>query len=164
MGVKRKMKKMGGPVFYRSYKPATKGKNAGKGGWDEEDFVGGVLVDVVTDKKYNRDNYHIKVEEMEFAEATVNQNDEKMKIGDIFVLNGCGILEKHFANLQRGQYCKVTFKGEAPIKSGEWKGEMAVVLEVEIEEDFQGFAQGVKDVQDKSKEDVGDNETTGDLL
>ena len=147
MAQKRQMKKMGGPVWYRSWKPTTSGKNKGSGGWDEGDMVGGTLVDTSLDKKYKRLNYHIKVEEFNFD--CENQDGDPLKIGDVLVLNGCGTLEKYFANLKRGEYVEVVYEGEAEIKSGDWEGEMAISLSVSIEE---GSGEGALETAPESEE------------
>ena len=149
---KRNMKKMGGPVFYRSWKPTKSGKNKGSGGWEIGDSVGGTLVDTSLDKKYKRTNYHIKVETFNFE--CENQNGVAMVVGDILVLNGNGTLEKHFANLKRGEYVEVEFEGEAEITSGEWEGEMAICLSVHIEDNGE--------LSDSPKE--GEEESEGSLL
>ena len=150
MAQKRQMKKMGGPVWYRSWKPTKKGE----GGWDEGDMAGGILVDTSLDKKYKRLNYHIKVEKFNFD--CENQNGDPLEIGDVLVLNGCGTLEKHFANLKRGEYVEVIYEGEAEIKSGEWEGEMAISLSVSIEEGGAGEldAAAIKEVQDEDEGDL----------
>ena len=130
MAKKRTMRKMGGPVWYKSWKPSKKGE----GGWEVDDMVGGVLVDTSIDKKYKRTNYHVKVETFEFADGCPNQDGKELQEGDVLVLNGCGILEKHLAGVDRGTYIEVVYKGQAEITSGEWEGEMATSLEVSIEE------------------------------
>ena len=128
MSRKRQMKKMGGPVWYRSWRPSKKGL----GGWEIDDEVTGTLVDTSIDKKYKRTNYHIKVEEFNFD--CENQKGEPLEVGDTLVLNGCGILEKYLEGVQRGEAINVIYKGQAEITSGEWEGEMAINLEVYIED------------------------------
>jgi len=121
MAKKRQMNRQGGPVFYHAWKD-----------WEENQSVGGVIVGTSIDKKYKRKNYHIKVETFDI-EAT-NQNDEPMKEGDVLVLNGCGILEKHLANSVKGDYIEVVYEGQAEITGGDWEGELAHSIAVLLED------------------------------
>ena len=121
MAKKRQLSRQGGPVWYHAWKD-----------WEAGQFAEGELVGTSIDKKYKRTNYHLKVEDFDI-EAT-NQNDEPLEVGGVLVLNGCGILEKHLANVSKGDFIRVEYDGEAEITGGDWEGEKAHSIAVLLED------------------------------
>lgn len=133
MAKKRVLTRKGGPVFFHAWKE-----------WKEGQFAEGTLVDTSIDKKYKRKNYHIKTEDFNI-EAT-NQNDEPLEVGGVLVLNGCGILEKHLANVSKGDFIRVEYDGQAEITGGDWEGELAHSISVLLEEDAGSSDEGEDDL------------------
>ena len=121
MGTKRNFVRSGGPVFYHKW-----------GEWNAGESVSGVLVGTSIDKKYKRTNYHVKVEEFDID--CTNQNDEPIKEGDTLVLNGCGILEKHLSNCDKGDAVQVVYQGMVEVTKGENAGTEAHSIEVYLDE------------------------------
>tara|TARA_R110000782_G_scaffold269023_2_gene366387 strand:- start:262 stop:669 length:408 start_codon:yes stop_codon:yes gene_type:complete len=122
MAKKRNLTRSGGPVFFHAW-----------GSWEEGQYAEGTLVGTSQDKKYKRTNFHLKVED--FNVDATNQNDEPLKVGDVLVLNGCGILDKHLANVSKGDFIRVEYEGQAEITGGDWEGELAHSIAVLLEDD-----------------------------
>lgn len=107
------------------------------GHWTEGDSIVGKLVGTSEDS-FGNENFEIEVEEVEFDEEVVetkNKNGEKVemkapKVGDIFVLNSCGSLERAMQNCDNGDIIKVIYTGEIILNKGKFKGKKAHTMKV----------------------------------
>lgn len=97
--------------------------------WAEDDYVIGKYVDHYTDQ-YQKESRVIQVEDAGFKKS----KEAQAIIGKPLVLNGNGMLDKAFEEIETGTYVQVTYKGMGEMEKGKYKGKEAHVVEVEIVE------------------------------
>lgn len=104
----RNFRQVGGQFKYRKW-----------GLWEEGDMLVGKFVQETMDN-YKKPSYHIEVEEVQFEDMT-----DAPKQGEIFALNSAGQLDKAMAQVEKGDFVKVIYKGIQTIEKGPYAGKEA---------------------------------------
>lgn len=140
----RKYKKIGGNKFYRGWKE-----------WKEGDCLEGQLIDISEDK-YNKPNYHISVESVNFD---LEYNGKILEEGSILCLNACGSINHKLesydpADKSKKIFCKFTYLGTGVVDNEKsiHHGSDFHDVDVEISED-EGGATAVADAVDSFEEE-----------
>jgi len=129
----RQWEKKNGPTFYHAW-----------ANWEEGQFVEGVFMGGVLDKKYKRTNYKIKVEDFDI---TCERPDGKeLQVGDVITINGTGGLARNLGVMEgdktedtnpslisEGTAVRLVYEGIVEIEGGDWAGQEAHSVTVYME-------------------------------
>ena len=140
----RVYKKIGGSKFYRSWKL-----------WEEGEFLEGQLIDISSDN-YDKPNYHIKVEKMNFE---LEYKDKALEVGSTLVLNSCGSIDSKLeaydpADKSTKIFCKFTYLEEGVIdnEKSKFNGKSFHNVDVEIFEEEKGNSNSVDSFETEEEE------------
>lgn len=105
--------------------------------WEEGDTIIGSLVNISEDN-YGKPNYEISVIEVDFAEDQAsyeNKKGEKIvcktpNVGEIFVLNSNGSLDRSMERVENGDVVKVIYQGVDILAKGKYAGKEFHKLDV----------------------------------
>ena len=102
--------------------------------WAVDDYIQGEFVGELDKDKYKKPIYGIRVDGV--ADAKICFKDEKAHTGKkdgVVPLFPNGGLLMQLSKASIGDFVKITYSGKAKIKKGEWAGEMAHSVTVEID-------------------------------
>jgi hypothetical protein len=97
--------------------------------WDEGDILIGKLVGSSQNRKNkSKKDWMLQVEECEFSD----KKEEKRLRGKTVTLNTAGQLDKGMEQVDEGQLVQITYNGSKEMQGGEYEGQMAHTMEVEL--------------------------------
>lgn len=137
---KTKKKLSGGNNIYRAWDK-----------WSEGDYIIGTFVGEGPNDKWHNPTYQIKIEEAVFSDKKA----AKELIGQVVTLNNTGGFGKSMKDVSEGDMLQIEYTGQNEITKGEWKGEMAHAIEVDLVEE-EGAESDDDEEQEESEEDEDD--------
>lgn len=117
--------------------------------WKEGDILVGKYIGTGPTDKYGKDTFQFEVEELFFNDKKA-QKELKDKV---LTLNFTGGFAKSMKSVDEGDMVQLTYNGQNEIQKGEWKGEMAHAIEVEVGEmDDDGEGRAEEEEQEEEEE------------
>lgn len=117
---KTKKKLSGGNNIYRAWDK-----------WEEGDVMIAKYVGVGPSDKYGKDTFQFEVEEATFSDRKA----AKELTGKVVTLNFTGGFAKTMKSVEEGDMLQITYNGQNEIMKGEWAGEMAHAIDVDLIEE-----------------------------
>lgn len=125
--------------------------------WDEGDVVIAKLVGTsVNRKNKSKNDWIVEVEEAMFSDSKA----AKAITGKTLTLNTAGQLDKGMTQVEIGDLVQVTYNGQKEMQGGEYEGQMAHTMEVElVEEDNGEESEEDLDEEEESEEEESEEES-----
>ncbi len=124
--------------------------------WDEGDILIGKLVGSSQNRKNkSKKDWLIQVEEVVFSD----KKEEKRLRGKTVTLNTAGQLDKGMDQVEEGQMVQITYNGSKEMEGGEYAGQNAHTMEVELVEE-----EGEETDKDEEEEEEEEEEEDEDDL
>jgi hypothetical protein len=102
--------------------------------WQVGDYIQGVFVGQLDTDRYGKPIYGVKVEGIQDAEIKFADMSQPSGIKNgVVPLYPNGGLMKQMAEVNEGDFVKITYEGKAKIKKGQWAGTMAHAIIVEVD-------------------------------
>lgn len=120
--------------------------------WDEGDVAICKLVGTSQNRKNKaKKDWIVEMEEAMFSD----KKKAKELTGKVVTLNTAGQLDKGMEQVEIGDIVQITYNGQKEMKGGDYEGEMAHTMEVElVEEETEG---GEEEEEEEEEEDSDDD-------
>ncbi len=118
--------------------------------WKEEDILVGTYKGTGPSDKYGKDTYQFEVLETFFADKKAG----KELVDKVLTLNFTGGFAKSMKSVEEGDTVQLTYKGQNEILKGEWAGEMAHAIEVEVGDMDDGSGGDEEEEQEEEIDDL----------
>lgn len=123
--------------------------------WDEGDVLIGKLVGTSQNRKNkSKKDWLLTVEECHFSD----KKEEKRLRGKTVTLNTAGQLDKGMDQVEEGKFVSITYNGQKKMEGGEYAGQNAHTMEVELVEEDDGDTGEVNDPEEEEEESTDDDE------
>lgn len=119
--------------------------------WEEGDVIIAKLVGSSPNRKNkSKKDWIVEVIEAMFAD----KKEMKRVVGKTLTLNCAGQLDKGMEQAEMGDAVQVTYNGQVEMKGGEYEGQMAHTMEVElVEEEGEESEEDLDEEEEEEEED-----------
>lgn len=118
--------------------------------WDEGDVIICKLVGTAQNRKNkSKKDWIVEVEDAFFAD----KKEQKRVIGKTLTLNTAGQLDKGMEQVENGDMVQVTYNGSKEMEGGDYEGQMAHSMSVDVVEEDTGDDEEFED-EDEEADDL----------
>lgn len=122
--------------------------------WDEGDVIIAKLVGTSQNRKNKtKKDWIFEVEEAQFADKKA----AKALSGKTVTLNTAGQLDKGMDQVEIGEIVQITYNGQKEMQGGEYEGQMAHTMEVELVEE-EGSGEESEEELDSEEEETEEDD------